>query len=426
MLLFISIITGAVFLLIGVPIAFALLAIPSIYLSFDAIAPFLIVPQRMLGSINSFPLMAVPFFVLMGQAMNSGGITDRIFKFADSLVGHLRGGLGHVNVMASLLMSGMSGSAVADASGLGQVEIDAMVKRGYGRPFSAAITAASATIGPIIPPSIPLVIYGTITSTSISQLLLAGIIPGVLMGLGLMAVTTVTAIKHGFPIEPKANLKQIADSFIKAFPALMTPVILIGGILSGVFTPTEASAVAAIYAIIIALFVYKTLNLKGLYKVLLDSAHVIGTIFFIIGAAAVFSWLFTRLNVPQKMALMLQNTFSAKWVMLLLVNGFILIVGCFLEANAGLIFTAPLLFPVMTQIGVDPVHFGVILVMNLMIGLITPPVGINMYVVTKIAKINVVQFCKAILPFAVILITVLLMITFIPNFSLLLPKLMFR
>jgi tripartite ATP-independent transporter DctM subunit len=380
----------------------------------------------MLASINSFPLMAVPFFVLVGQVMNAGGITDRIFKFANTLVGNIQGGLGHVNIIASLLMSGMSGSAVADASGLGQVEIRAMIKQGYDRPFAAAITAASATIGPIIPPSIPLVIFGSITGTSISQLLLAGIIPGVLMGLGLMVITWWKASQRNYPTQKRASIREVGKSFVEAFPAIMTPAILVGGILSGIFTPTEAAGAAAIYAIFVALFIYREISIKGLFRVFIDSSLVVGAIFFIIGAAAVLSWLFTWLNIPQSLAAILQSSVSETWMLLLLVNLFLLCVGCFLEANAGLIFTAPLLYPMMTQVGVDPVHFGVILVMNLMIGLITPPIGLNMYIVTKIANINALQFLKGILPFGFILIVVLLLITFVPKLSLLIPSLIFR
>lgn len=421
-----SISGGLFFLLAGTPVAVVLLAVPIAYLIMDPQVPLIVVAQRMVASINSFPLMAVPFFVLVGQVMNAGGITDRIFKFANCLVGHVQGGLGHVNIIASLLMSGMSGSAVADASGLGQVEIRAMVNQGYGRPFAAAITAASATIGPIVPPSIPLVIFGAITGTSISQLLLAGLIPGLVMGLALMIVTGWVARRRNYPIQQRGSLIEVGKAFVDAFPALMTPVILVGGILLGIFTPTEAATAAAIYSIIIAMFVYRVLTLRGLYRVLVESSLIVGAIMFVIGAAAVLSWLFTWLNVPQSLAAILSESVSQPWVLLILVNLFLLFVGCFLEANAALIFTAPLLFPMMTQIGVDPVHFGVILVMNLMLGLITPPIGMNMFIVTAIADITVPQFIRAIWPFGLILVVVLAMITFIPELSLFIPSLAFR
>jgi len=424
--LILSISGGMFLLLVGTPVAIVLLAVPIAYLTMDPQVPMIIVAQRMVASIDSFPLMAVPFFVLVGQVMNSGGITDRIFKFANCAVGHVQGGLGHVNIVASLLMSGMSGSAVADVSGLGQVEIRAMVKQGYDRPFAAAITAASATIGPIIPPSIPLVIFGAITGTSILQLLLAGLIPGLMMGLALMVVTRWIARRRNYPIQHRQSWREVGKAFIEAFPALMTPVILVGGILLGVFTPTEAATVAAIYSIVIAMFVYRAMTLRGLYKVFVESSMIVGAIMLVIGAAAVLSWLFTWLNIPQTLAASLQNSVSETWMLLILVNLFLLFVGCFLEANAALIFTAPLLFPMMEQSGIDPVHFGVILVMNLMLGLITPPIGMNMFIVTAIAKITVPEFVKAIWPFGLILVVVLLMITFIPQLSLFIPSLAFR
>ena len=399
---------------------------PILYLTLDPMVPLLVIPQRMFGSIDSFQLMAVPFFVLVGQVMNSGGITDRIFAFANNCVGHIRGGLGHVNIFASLLMSGMSGSAVADTSGLGQVEIRSMVQHGYDRPFAAAITAASATIGPIVPPSIPLVLYGTITGTSISQMLLAGVLPGLVMTLGLVIIAYVIARRRNYPRNERTGLSALFASFWNALPAIMTPLILIGGIVLGIFTPTEASAAAALYAIFIAMVVYRNLSVRGLLRAIVESAIICGAIFFIIATAACLSWLLTRLNVPQELAALLDNTIGSTIVLLLLINLFLLAVGCFLESNAALIFTAPLLFPVVTQVGIDPVHFGVILVMNLMIGLITPPIGLNMFIVCKIAGISVPQFIGAIWPFALILVVSLVIITLVPWFSLVLPQLAFR
>ncbi len=421
-----SISGGVLAFLFGVPIGIVLFGVPLLYLLMDPQVPLLILPQKMFAAVDSFPLMAVPFFVLVGQVMNAGGITDRIFAFANDLVGHIRGGLGHVNIMASLLMSGMSGSAVADASGLGQVEIRSMVKQGYHAPFAAAITAASATIGPIIPPSIALVIYGTVTGTSISQLLLAGLLPGLLMALGLVIVTWWISLKRGYPRSERQPCRQVLRSFWQALPALITPLILVGGILFGVFTPTEAAGAAAIYAIAIALFVYRAMTLRDLLRTIVESAIVVGAIFFVIAGAAVLSWLLTWLNVPQDLARLLAENVGTGWMLLILVNLFLLVVGCFLESNAALIFTAPLLFPLMTEAGVDPVHFGIILVVNLMIGLITPPIGLNMFIVSAIAGISIPQFLKAIWPFGLILVVALLVITFVPEISLLIPTLVFR
>ena len=417
--------TVAVLLLLSAPIAIALMSTSIVYLWLDPQVPMLVVGQKIFAALDSFPLMAVPFFVLVGQVMNTGGITDRIFIFANALVGHLRGGLGHVNIISSVLMSGMSGSAVADAAGLGQVEIKAMVKQGYDREFSAAVTAASATIGPVIPPSIPLVIYGTIAGVSVSQLLLAGLIPGLIVSLGLIVVAYFLARRRNYPVSKRASRALIWSSFVASFPALLTPVVLVGGILSGVFTPTEASAVAAFYSIVIAVGLYREMTLKRLLGVLRETAEITGQIFLIIAGAAVMSWIFTWLNIPQALAQLLSTNIEQQWLLLLIINLFLLFLGCILEVNAALILATPLLLPLIQTAGIHPVHFGVIIVCNLMIGLITPPVGLNMYIVSSIAQISIAQFLRAIAPFAAVLVIVLLMITFWPSLSLWLPLLVF-
>ena len=417
---------GLLLLLLGTPVGVALILIPVVFLLIDPQVPLVVIPQRMLGAIDSFPLMALPFFVLVGQVMNAGGVTDRIFNFANCLIGHVRGGLAQVNILASVFMSGMSGSAVADASGLGQVEIKVMTKEGYDPSFSAAVTAASATVGPIIPPSIPLVIVGAVTGTSISQLLIAGILPGILMSVAMCLVVAWIAVRDNLPKRPRATLGQLGRSFIEALPALLAPVILIGGILFGVFTPTEASAVAAIYAIAIAMFYYKELSLRGFIEVLIETSVIVGAIFFIIAGAAASSWLFTWVGLPQTLAEWIGGSVTEPWHLLLLVNIFLLIVGCFLESNAALILVAPLLFPIMINAGIDPVHFGLVMVMNLMIGLITPPVGMNMFVVMAIARISMLQFVRAIWPFLLILIGVLMLLNYVPWFSLAIPTWAFR
>lgn len=413
-------------LILSAPIAIALMSTSIVYLLLDPQVPMLVVGQKIFAALDSFPLMAVPFFVLVGQVMNTGGITDKIFVFANNLVGHVRGGLGHVNIVSSVLMSGMSGSAVADAAGLGQVEIKAMVNQGYDREFSAAVTAASATIGPVIPPSIPLVIYGTIAGVSVSQLLLAGLIPGLVVSIGLMVVAYILARRRNYPVSIRANLPTIWASFVTAFPALLTPVVLVGGILTGVFTPTEASAVAAFYSIFVAMAVYREMNLRRLGRVLLETAEITGTIFLIIAGAAVMSWIFTWLNIPQALALFLSGNVEQQWLLLLIINLFLLFLGCILEVNAALILATPLLFPLIQAAGIDPVHFGIIIVCNLMIGLITPPVGLNMYIVSSIAKISIAQFIRGIAPFALVLVISLLLITFLPALSLWLPTTVFE
>lgn len=425
MALSIAFAVGALLLLLSAPIAIALMSVTMVFLLMDPQVPMVVVGQKIFAAIDSFPLMAVPFFVLVGQVMNSGGITDRIFVFANNLVGHIRGGLGHVNILSSVLMSGMSGSAVADAAGLGQVEIKAMVKQGYDRDFSAAVTAASATIGPIIPPSIPMVIYGSMAGVSVSQLLVAGLLPGLLIAVGLIVITWVISKRRGYPIAQRAGVGQITRSFIAAFPALMTPVVLVGGIVSGIFTPTEASAVAALYSIVVAMLIYREIGLAQFGRVLVETALITGTIFFIIGAAAVLSWVFTWLNIPQQLAGFVTDSVLSQWALLLLINLFLLLLGCILESNAALILATPLLYPVVQAAGIDPVHFGVLMVVNLMIGLITPPVGINMYIVSAIARISIPAFLRAIFPYFLVLVVSLLLITFWPALSLWLPRLLF-
>jgi tripartite ATP-independent transporter DctM subunit len=415
-----------VLLLLGAPVAICLFAATVLFLVADPQVPLLVVIQRAFGAIDSFPLMAVPFFVLVGQVMNQGGITDRIFAFCNTVVGHVRGGLAHVNILASVLMSGMSGSAVADAAGLGQVEIRAMTQQGYDRPFSAAVTAASATIGPIIPPSIPLVIYGSMAGVSVSQLLLAGILPGLLMAVALILVAYVIAWRRGYPVSVRSPFAAIWKSFLSAFPALLTPVILVGGILSGVFTPTESAAVAALYAIFVTMFVYRALDFAGLVRTFIQSSIIIGTIFFIIAGAAVLGWLFMWLNIPRELGAYLSGNFASTWQLLLVINLFLLVIGCFLEANAALILVTPLLYPIIVEAGIDPVQFGIILAMNLMLGLITPPIGLNMYIVSKIAEISIPQFVRAVAPFGAILVIVLGVITYWPPITLYVPRLFFE
>jgi tripartite ATP-independent transporter DctM subunit len=426
--LFFSSATGLFLLLLGFPVAIALIAIPLIFLIADPsiTVPLLVIPQKMFGAMDSFPLMAVPFFVLVGQVMNVGGITNRIFDFANALIGHVKGGLAQVNILASLLMSGMSGSAVADASGLGQVEIKVMTKEGYDPAFAAAVTAASATIGPIVPPSIPLVIVGAITNTPISQLLIAGLLPGLLMTAALCLIVVWLAYRHDLPTRPRSSLGHLGRTFVRALPALLAPILLVGGILSGVFTPTEASAVAAIYAIAVTMLWYRELDLKGLYKVLIDSAVVVGSIFFIIAGAAAVSWLLTWLGVPQSLAASLSGLAESPVLLTLAIIGFLLVVGCFLESNAALILVAPLLIPIAVSAGLDPVHLGTVMVLTLMLGLITPPVGMNMFIVMAIANISLGQYLKASLPFFLVLLVATLIVAFVPWFSLAIPTLLLR
>lgn len=423
-----SSITAILLLVIGMPVGLALIAIPMMMLILDPAltTPMLIIPQRMFGAVDSFPLMAVPFFVLVGQVMNSGGITHRIFDFANALVGHFRGGLAQVNILASLLMSGMSGSAVADASGLGQVEIEVMTKEGYDPAFAAAVTAASATVGPVVPPSIPLVIVGAVTNTSISQLLVAGLLPGLLMTAAMCLLVAWLGRRNNLPTRPRASLRHLVVTFLRSAPALFAPVLLVGGILMGVFTPTEASAVAAVYAILVAMLWYRELTLRGLVHVLYTSAVTVGAIFFIIAGAAAVSWLLTWMGVPQHLAQSLSGLAETPVLLMLAIVGFLLVVGCFLESNAALILVAPLLVPIGITAGFDPVHLGTVMVLTLMLGLITPPVGMNMFIVMAIAKISLGQYLRATWPFFLILLLATLIVAFVPWISLVVPQSMLQ
>lgn len=412
---------------IGVPAAFALgltaLIVTAFERGIDAI-PYTIIAQRMVYGVNSFPLLAIPFFILAGKIMNTGGITDRIYVFAHRLVGHLRGGLGQVNIAASIIFSGMSGSAVADAMGIGQIEIRAMRQAGYPDDFAVGVTAASATIGPIIPPSIPLIIYAVIANVSATALLIAGVLPGLMMGIFMMVVVAFQARRRNLPTEPWEGFAALLSSFLIALPPLVTPAIIIGGMWSGVFTPTEAAAIAAIYALVIAMLVYREISPAQFFQVLRDTMRESAIILFIVAAAALYGWLLVFTQIPQQLVAMVEGLNLSLVVLLLLINVFLLIIGLFMETNAAITIFTPMLLPLAVAVGVDPVHFGIIMILNLMIGLLTPPVGMLMFAVAKVANVPINKALAAIAPFYVPLVLALLIITYFPEISLFLPGLM--
>jgi tripartite ATP-independent transporter DctM subunit len=413
-------------LLFGVPVAIALAGSSLLFILVDGVTPALVVAHRMINGIDSFPLLAVPFFILAGNLMNTAGITGRIFNFALALVGWLRGGLGHVNVGASVIFAGMSGAAVADAGGLGAIEIKAMRDAGYDDDFAVGITAASSTIGPIIPPSLPMVIYGVVAGVSIGQLFAAGFIPGVIMALSLMVLVAIISYRRGYSRDQAFRLSVLWLSFRRAFLSLLTPVIIVGGILSGAFTPTEAAVAACAYALFLGLFVYRTLTVRRFLRVSFDTIETTAVVLMVVGAAAVFAWVLTAQRVPEMVAGMLLATSDRPWVILLLINLILLIVGCFMETVAAITIMVPVLLPVAIEIGVDPVHFGVIMVLNLMLGLLTPPVGMVLYVLSRIANITFERAVVGTAPFLVPLVLVLLLITFVPQITLWLPTLLYR
>jgi len=414
-----------VLLIAGAPVAVALGLSSLFFISLSGM-PDVVVLHNMVNGINSFPLIAVPFFILAGHLMNTSGITNKIFAFARATVGWMHGGLGHVNVGASVVFAGMSGAAVADAGGLGNIEIKAMRDAGYDTEFSVGITAASSTIGPIIPPSLPLVVYGVIANASIGQLFAAGLVPGFVMALSLMIMVAIFSRMRGYPRDERFMFGLFLRSFGHAILPLFTPIIIVGGILTGAFTPTEAAIAAVVYAMILGVFIYRTLNLRRILRVSMETVETTASIMVIVAASAIFGWILTANQVAQKFAGTLLALTDSPTAILLIIMAVVLIVGCFMETIAAITILTPVLLPVAISIGVDPVHFGIILILNLMIGLLTPPVGLVLYVLSKVAEVPFERCVIATAPFLVPLLAVLLLLTFVPGLSMWLPTLIYR
>jgi C4-dicarboxylate transporter DctM subunit len=410
-------------ILIGLPVAFCLCFTSIVTMFLQNISLLAFVQNLSLG-INSFPLLAVPFFILSGQLMNTGGMTHRIFNFANYIVGPIRGGLGQVNIAASLVFAGMSGAAVADAAGLGVVEIKAMKDAGYDSDFSVAITAASSTIGPIIPPSIIMVIYGIAAEVSIGRLFIGGILPGILMTLALAVLTSVIATRRNYPVEAKVSLMTALKGFINALPALFSPLIIVGGILGGIFTPTEAGAVAVLYSLILGLFVYKELKLTDLPKIFIEAMLTTSLLLFIVGAAKTFGWVLTYFRIPAEFAEFVSTLTSDPLLIILLFIGVYLLLGCFMEAAATVIMTVPVVLPLIKAVGIDPIFFGVVVSMCMSIGTLTPPLGIVMYIMCEIGDISVEHYTRVILPYLLVLIAVIILMAVFPSVVLFLPNLL--
>ncbi|MCR4402994.1 MAG: TRAP transporter large permease [Firmicutes bacterium] len=410
----------------GYPIAFGIAVSSMAYILLAGVDPAVIVDKMVVKFENEFALLAVPLFILAARIMNDGKVTEKIYSFADSLVGSLKGGLAHVNIVGSIIFSGMTGSAVADASGLGLMEIEAMTEGGYDRAFSCAVTAASATIGPIIPPSIPMVLYSMLSGASIGYLFIGGIIPGLLLGVAMMIYVWYIAHKRNYPAGEPFSLRKIVRSFIGAFFPLLSPVILLWGIYGGAFTPTEAAAVAAVYALILAVFGYRMMGPKKLYAALKDVALATGTISFIVAAAFLFSYVVAREQLPNLITDLIVNSgaVSSQWVLLLVLNIVFLILGLFLDTTVVLLIVVPILLPLVESLGIDLVHFGVVLVLNLMIGLSTPPYGVSLFIVSGLAKVPLSKVIREIWPFVAVLVVVLLICTFVPDTVLLLPRML--
>jgi len=413
-------------LLFSIPIAFSLGISSIAFFLFKQDVSLMVIAQRMVNGLDSFPLLAVPFFILVGELMNTSSVTSRIFSFANSIVGFIPGGLGHVNVLNSMIFAGMSGAAVADAAGIGRVEIKAMNEQGFDNEFSAAVTAASSTIGPIIPPSIPMVIFGMVANVSIPALFIGGILPGILMGISMMVVVYIVSVRRHYPRSDRFSMRLVKTTFLKALPSLMTPVILIGGILGGVFTPTEAAAVAVVYALFLGCLIYRDIPIAELGEIIFRTSISTAIILIIISTAAVIGLFVAREQVPQKLVVSLSSISKNPIIILLSINIMLLFLGCFLDTTAIIVILTPILLPVIKMFGIDPVHFGVLMILNLMIGLLTPPFGLIMFVICDICKISVFQFTKATLPFIIILLVTLFLVTYIPEIVLFLPRLLIK
>jgi tripartite ATP-independent transporter DctM subunit len=428
MIVFIALFGTLLLLLaIGVPVAFSMIGASLVVLAYnrglDAI-PFEMLAQRTLYGVNSFTLLAIPAFLLIGRLMNESGISDRVFNIARAVVGHLRGGLGHVNVLSSMLFAGMSGSAVADAGGLGPIQMRAMERDGYDRGFSAAVTASSATIGPIIPPSIPAVIYGAIANVSIAAVFIGSILPGVLMGLGMMALVAWFSHRRDYPVGPRADFRSVVAAIRAGILPVLTPVIIVAGILSGLFTPTEASAVALVYCLAIAFLVYRSISLRRFWTICVETMMDTASLLLIIAGSALYAWVLARYQVTSQVIEFLSVNVESVILLLILLNIFILLIGCFIDSVPALFLLTPLLVPLVESYGIDPVHFGVVMIFNLMIGLVTPPVGTVLYTVQKVADIPFGALVREMLPFYIPLFAMLLLITFAPWVVLALPRLL--
>ncbi len=411
---------------LGVPIVFALIFAPMVGVLLDDKLVFLnMMPQRIFSGINQFPLLAIPMFILAGEIMNHGGITLRLVTFAKTLVGHLRGGLAHVNIVSSMLFAGLSGSAVADTSALGSILIPAMEKDGYTRRFAAAVTAASSVIGPVIPPSIIMVVYAYIMGVSVGGLFAAGLIPGLMMGGGLMLMNAYLAKKRDFPRSAqRAGAAEVGTAFGSAFLPLLTPVIILGGILSGIFTPTEAAAAAVAYALVLSMLVTRTLPLARIPGMLYRAGLASSSILLVIGAATVFGWVTSLSGAPTVITGLLTGVSDNPLVVLLIINILLFITGMFFDAGPAILILGPLLAPTMLALGIDPLHFAIIMCVNLTVGLATPPLGLVLFVASTLTRLSIIDITRDMWPFLCVHVVVILLITYFPFLTMTLPGLL--
>jgi tripartite ATP-independent transporter DctM subunit len=423
-MIFVVIALMILLIIIGLPVAFALGISSLVYLLVEGVN-LSMVAQSLVRGVDSFTLLAVPFFLLVGELMNSGGITNRIIAMARVMVGHFKGGLAQVNNVASIIFSGISGSATADTVALGSVLIPAMEKEGYEKKFAAAITAASSIVGPIIPPSITLIIFGIVTSQPIGPLLIAGIIPGVLTAISLMTYTYFISVKRNYPSYPRATFREARKTFSSGIPALLLPVIIVFGIISGIFTPTESAAIAVLYGIIITFFFYKNVNIRSFGGILKKTSYESAKILFILAAATVFAWVVTKSRISDTLGDFIFSFSTNPNVIITLIIIFLFIIGLFMLPSEAIIVFAPILTPIVMQVGIDPIHFGVLMVLTLTIGGATPPVGILLYIVADIAKLSFGKLVKEMLPLYVPLVVAVLLTAYIPYLSLVIVEIFF-
>ncbi|MBT2771370.1 TRAP transporter large permease [Halomonas sp. ISL-60] len=410
---------------LSIPIAVAIALTAVIGLYFFSSVPLMVVPQRMFVGLDSFPLMAVPFFILAGHIMSNGGIATRMVEFARSLVGGIQGGLACTCVVTCMMFAAISGSSVATTFAIGAILIPAMVARGYPPPMAASIQASSAELGIIIPPSVPLILYGVSTETSITQLFLAGFGPGLMIGLALIVMVIIWCRLKGYGTQDGDLRSPIWPAFRSAFLALLMPVIIIGGIYGGIFTPTEASAVAVLYGLFLGMVVYRTIKLSDLPRIFRESALSAGSIMLIIAAASILSFVIGRSGLASDIGAWAQNTFDNRYTFLLAINMLLLVVGMFIETSAAILILAPILAPIAIGFGIDPVHFGIVIVVNLALGMFTPPLGVNLFAAAQVAKLPVEQLFRFLLPPVLTIITCLMLITYVPMISLFLRDLLF-
>ena len=423
----IAIVIMAILLSIGVPVAYVLgMAVLADALWFPENVTILWLIKRFTEGVTTFQLLALPFFILAAELMNTSGITRRIYEFANLLVGHYKGGLGHVNVVGSMIFAGMSGSATADVAGLGKMETEAMIQAGYDRPFTAAVTAATSTIGPIIPPSIPFVVYGALVEESVGKMLLAGAIPGVLMGLAMMGVVAIRARQRNYPSRPFPGFPVLLKGFTRAFLPLLTPVILVGGIVMGVFTPTEAAIAASGYAMFLSSVVYRELSLQGIWRVFVNTGIDTGKFLFLLGMSFPVSLTITTGQIPQKLIALLLTISSQTWFFFLIVIATFIFLGFFLDTIPSMIIALPIFMVSVKTLGINPIHFGVVIILTMMVGLITPPFGMSMFIACDIAKTDVPAFVRESIPFYAAILAVVFLVTFVPDVALFLPNLFFR